>query len=237
MWVVALALGGKPAGLTCETSASATTDGTADGVESASALPPVNVVGSIESQTNHISTTVSTPEASTPEDDPAAGASAPASAPAPASGSRSHADPLTAKEVQVAPAHYDTPKPLIDLNSELSLCDMFLTRDERNFHCWNYRRWLAARSGLSPAEDLEYTRIKLDRNFSNYSAWHQRAQALSIAGAVVPQGLRSELERVRTAVYTEPDDQSAWIFHRWAVGCLGSMAKGEVPVLPAVLQQ
>lgn len=40
---------------------------------------------------------------------------------------------------------------------ELALCDKFHTYDSRNFHCWNYRRWLAQLGGVDSKADLEYS--------------------------------------------------------------------------------
>jgi geranylgeranyl transferase type-2 subunit alpha len=67
----------------------------------------------------------------------------------------------------------------MDLSGELALCARFLDKDQRNFHCHNYRRWLLTWVDLPPAEDLAFTKAQLAKNPANYSAWHQRALALS----------------------------------------------------------
>eukprot|EP00939_MAST-03C_sp_MAST-3C-sp1_P004755 g4755.t1 len=64
------------------------------------------------------------------------------------------------------------------LRKELSLCKTFLKHDERNFHCWNYRRFVAKRCDLDVEKDLEFTQEKILENFSNYSALHQRMSVL-----------------------------------------------------------
>jgi len=43
---------------------------------------------------------------------------------------------------------------LVILQSELDLCAQFLMMDERNFHCWNYRRFVAAVLGAKVGEDM-----------------------------------------------------------------------------------
>lgn len=91
------------------------------------------------------------------------------------------------------------------LQKERAQCEQLLQLDERNFHAWNYRRWVLAQesracelerayqpssAGASPssfsedeASELVYTTQKIKHNFSNYSAWHQRSLALKAAAA------------------------------------------------------
>lgn len=145
---------------------------------------------------------------------------------------------------------------------ELRLTEVFLQRDERNFHCWNYRRFVvslqmrpsadgtwcllsqqkqgkdvqllqkvmgaqivlpqkklncdetrrSAEGGTAAAHLLqaewEFTRAKIAQNFSNFSAFHYRSKLLLILWPRVD--LNEELQLVEDAIYTEPDDQTAW---------------------------
>lgn len=176
---------------------------------------------------------------------------------------------------------------VVDFSKEVALCNQLLDADERNFHCWNYRRWVvgmaaaynavsgcatsasssvgspkadASSSGIasagagpfSTASELAYSRDRIRRNFSNYSAWHHRSVLLlqlqaDSAGAgssgcssgsllearrgvgkqAQPLALAlaaPELALVRRALFTEPDDQSAWFYHRWLVDRLRDAA-------------
>lgn len=162
------------------------------------------------------------------------------------------------------------------LRKERAQCEQLLQMDERNFHAWNYRRWVLeqelratqlaavhcpAHSPFASAEDatqpststtpssaffspeetaaLAYTTHKIKRNFSNYSAWHQRSLAIKSAverwqrqqqlqGVVSTTGdaqqhqqawraallaqLREDIEFLKQAVYCDPNDQSAWFY-------------------------
>ena len=107
---------------------------------------------------------------------------------------------------------------ITNLEKELQLTAQFLERDERNFHCWNYRRCVLSKlNNLSKDEicnkEVQFTDTLIQRNFSNYSAWHERSKTLKLT----MEEIKNELKTVDTAIFTEPDDQTAWIYHRWLI--------------------
>lgn len=116
---------------------------------------------------------------------------------------------------------------------ELKLTGKLLTLDDRNFHCWTYRRFVVEVAGISAEQELQFTTSKIEANFSNYSAWHYRSKLLPAihAGAVgsLSSVLRAELELVRNAFFTAPEDSSAWFYHRWLIAQLAPGAAGAVP--------
>lgn len=119
--------------------------------------------------------------------------------------------------------------PTPDWKRELGLVSKMLELDPRNFHGWHYRRYvvknLEQSLGKSMLEsEFEYTTKKINANFSNFSAWHHRAKLLP--PLLVERGMtdeerksfmRKELEYIKQAIYTDPDDQSSWIYHRWLI--------------------
>lgn len=60
----------------------------------------------------------------------------------------------------------------------MSLICRFLKIDSRNFVAWHYRRQIAKMAGTDLDEELQYSKGLIDSNFSNYSAWHNRATTL-----------------------------------------------------------
>ncbi|CUA69047.1 protein geranylgeranyltransferase type II [Rhizoctonia solani] len=108
---------------------------------------------------------------------------------------------------------------------ELAIVEKMLDRDPRNFHAWNYRRYALASmpesDRRSPESELAYTTRKIEQNFSNFSAWHQRTKVFGVLWKDHP-GLEAtakpgEFEFVRNALWTDPGDQSAWLYHRWLI--------------------
>ncbi|XP_039909789.1 geranylgeranyl transferase type-2 subunit alpha [Hirundo rustica] len=103
---------------------------------------------------------------------------------------------------------------------DLALCERLLAADSRNFHAWEHRRALAA--GQDPEAELAFAGALLSRDFSNFSAWHHRLRLLAparnrgegAAGALPPERLKEELELVQNAIFTDPTDQSAWVYLR-----------------------
>lgn len=119
---------------------------------------------------------------------------------------------------------------------ELGLCDRCLSLDDRNFHCWDYRRMVVKMSGVSVEKELEFTDRLISSNFSNYSSWHYRSTLLPLLHPESPESklpnrepqahshrvceeqLLKEYELVQNAFFTDPNDQSAWFYYRWLLG-------------------
>ena len=122
---------------------------------------------------------------------------------------------------------------ICDLNAELVLCDQLLLRDERNFHCWAHRHVIAHLAQVSAEETLNKSSALIEKNFSNYSAWHLRVQALSrlLVGEGKEYDWNKEFDLVHQAVFTEPADQSAWLYFRWLLtkdAALGGSGEGRI---------
>ncbi|KAL7316697.1 Rab geranylgeranyltransferase [Mucor circinelloides] len=124
------------------------------------------------------------------------------------------------------------PKP--DWQAELGLVEKMLTMDARNFHGWDYRRFVVGHLRKNASNDPEalahivqqeykFTTQKINQSFSNYSAWHQRSKLLpeivaSMTAEEKNQVALDELDLVKNAIYTDPEDQSAWLYYWWLLG-------------------
>ena len=89
---------------------------------------------------------------------------------------------------------------------------------------WSYRRYVLGSMPVprSLSSELNYTTKKIESNFSNFSAWHQRSKVYvslwSNGGMDEKKSKEEEFELVRNALYTDPSDSSAWVYHRWLIG-------------------
>ncbi|CAG8587141.1 16044_t:CDS:10 [Acaulospora morrowiae] len=122
--------------------------------------------------------------------------------------------------------------PTPDWQGELTLVGRILDMDSRNFHAWDYRRYVISKLSSTEAGDTEirknefdFTTTKINQNFSNYSAWHQRSKLLPrlikekhLNDQERKKMIDREFELVKSAFYTDPDDQSAWLYHWWLIG-------------------
>ncbi|BFZ61335.1 Rab geranylgeranyltransferase [Saitoella coloradoensis] len=126
---------------------------------------------------------------------------------------------------------------------ELGLVDAMLGLDPRNFHGWNYRRTVLRHIAVAEGKDkgpeerekgsrLEqeewaYTTTHIQKNFSNFSAWHHRASLIPKLLSRGTQGhtskeevLAKELDLLHQAIYTDPADSSCWIYHQFLLSSL-----------------
>ncbi|CAL1410844.1 unnamed protein product [Linum trigynum] len=121
------------------------------------------------------------------------------------------------------------------MDKELGLLDKLQAMDARNFHAWNYRRFVAALMKRSDEDELEHTENMIDKNLSNYSAWHNRSVLLSNLMKKAAPGftnkeevLTREYELVCEALFTDEDDQSGWFYHLWL---LDQTVRSDFPLL------
>lgn len=117
-----------------------------------------------------------------------------------------------------------------DVPQEFNLCSQFLAIDERNFHCWNYRRWVADTFVQDDTariqQELEFSTDKINQNFSNYSAFHHRSCYIKRCSQDADEALKQEFDLVQNALFTEPDDQSAWWYYSFLITWARQIADG-----------
>ncbi|KAJ1611773.1 Rab geranylgeranyltransferase alpha subunit [Cryptosporidium canis] len=127
-------------------------------------------------------------------------------------------------------AKYDSVK-LRLLIKEILLCNRLLDSDDRNFHCWRHRvfalcclRYVSVNlSWDSFIDEMHHQELRfIDRmiqaNFSNYSAWHYRTLLSNMPQFKLLENYKKESELVKTAIFTEPNDQSIWQYYLWLIG-------------------
>ncbi|KAF9328755.1 hypothetical protein BG006_008113 [Podila minutissima] len=119
-------------------------------------------------------------------------------------------------------------------DKELGMVGKFLEMDARNFHGWDYRRYIIRQVDLQDGQnkdtvlaraqtEFDFTTAKISQNFSNYSAWHNRSTLLGKLVENLTEQEReatvdNEFDLVKNAIYTDPEDQSAWLYDLWLIG-------------------
>lgn len=139
---------------------------------------------------------------------------------------------------------------------ELAIVLKLLELDSRNFHGWHYRRYVVSyieKNSVASAKseqdeklvelainltEFAYTTSKINKNISNFSAWHNRTKivpkifqlletpidplSLSKENTAVlrlfmsPYDLLThELDLVKTGMYMDSDDTSVWLYLQW----------------------
>lgn len=118
-----------------------------------------------------------------------------------------------------------TQLPRSHYKNEILLCNSFLAKDERNFHCWDYRSYISDIAQIDLEKEFEFTTEKIKSNFSNFSAWHRRHKLLlkGLSSDSCPESCdlrkiwKQEYDLILNALYTDPSDQSPWLYHNWLI--------------------
>lgn len=80
-------------------------------------------------------------------------------------------------------------------------------------HCWDYRRLITNKIGITLPAELKFSTDRLNNNFSNYTSWHYRSTLRELNESCIEE----ELNLVQSAVFTDPGDSSAWFYLRWVL--------------------
>ena len=114
---------------------------------------------------------------------------------------------------------------------ELALASHHLTRDERNFHGWNYRGRVVSHlerlGGASLADsEFTYSTSMIQMALQNFSALHYRSKLIPrllderhADDQARRQMLDSELDLMHNALI-DPYNQSAWFYHQFLMSSL-----------------
>ena len=143
------------------------------------------------------------------------------------------------------------------LEKEIGLCAKMLAMDERNFHCWNYRNQMVniyckeieTRTAGHPntqkfvnkllQQECDIAKAIIEKNFSNYSAWHYRGKIMPLIKTDEPQPyalplavIKEDLQKLKHAYFTDPKDQSPWNYHAWLMSLLSPIQVVAIRYLP-----
>jgi geranylgeranyl transferase type-2 subunit alpha len=118
---------------------------------------------------------------------------------------------------------------------ELGLVGKMLTRDERNFHGWSYRRFVVSKlealrtdeEGSLVEQEFAYTDKMIKAKLQNFSALHYRSKLLpsmlherKADRKARKDILQQELSNMQEALI-DPFNQSAWFYHQFLMSSLG----------------
>jgi geranylgeranyl transferase type-2 subunit alpha len=116
------------------------------------------------------------------------------------------------------------------ISGEMDIIKKIHDLDSRNFHAWSYRNFLCDTFNLE-LDDMSYSTKLIETDFSNYSAWFLRMKQATRASHTNEMDPTTELELVWNAIFTEPNDQSAWQYHDWLLSRFPDLQEADAEML------
>lgn len=86
-------------------------------------------------------------------------------------------------------------------------------------HCWDYRRFICKFGKVDLKDEIDFTLNQVKQDFSNFSSYFYRSALLTEADKKNILKIKDiwdkEYDIITTAVWVDPNDQSAWYYHGW----------------------
>ena len=125
-----------------------------------------------------------------------------------------------------SPANFAKTKSFKFIFKDLKMSEMFLLKDERNFHTWNYRfnLWNSLINIYPESRPMileserEFVNKIHKKNYSNYSTIHFKMklyQRLVDLGENLNETFLEELQKVFEGLFISPNEQALYLFQRW----------------------
>lgn len=129
-----------------------------------------------------------------------------------------------------------------DLMNELEFCKIGFYKDDRNYHCWNYRSYIIAcvhicvkrgkqgeaHRGEGSSDERDPPSAELGNQFDVHKSNYELSKTLiernfsNFSAWFLKYAIReslicteNELDLITNAIFTDPFDQSLWEFYRW----------------------
>lgn len=127
---------------------------------------------------------------------------------------------------------------------DILLCNLFLMKDNRNFHCWNYRlnlvilinKYFSKHFDKVLNDEIKFAIEKIKESCSNFSAWQYRAKLLAVYfnrngidwdSEKAIEHFNIDVSFLEKAIYTDPRDQSPWNYQAWLINSFSPITVNE----------
>lgn len=99
-------------------------------------------------------------------------------------------------------------------------------------HCWDYRRFICKFGSVDLKDEIEFTYNMIKQDFSNFSSHFYRSALLTEADQKNILKIKDiwdeEYDTITTALWVDPNDQSAWYYYGWLLSAYNQETKDKL---------